>query len=102
MRRGAADGAPTLSLHHDHRHADGSEDRLSRYGGSAIAPGTATRQSFPADAFSRALFERENIPVSTTNVWAIEVHPGHLFAYELRRPNRFFRIEFDLSRPVSN
>jgi hypothetical protein len=34
-----------------------------------------------------------------TNVWAVEIVPGALFAYELRRPNRFFRIEADLSAP---
>jgi len=36
-----------------------------------------------------------------TNVWAIEVEPGHLFAYELRRPERHFRVEFDLTRPLA-
>jgi len=35
-----------------------------------------------------------------TNVWAVEVHPGKTYAYELRRPNRFFRVEFDLSKPL--
>jgi hypothetical protein len=30
----------------------------------------------------------------------MEIHPGRTFAYELRRPNRHFRVEFDLSRPV--
>jgi hypothetical protein len=26
---------------------------------------------------------------------------AYKFAYELRRPNRFFRVEFDLTAPVS-
>jgi hypothetical protein len=31
----------------------------------------------------------------------VEVRPSHsLFAYELERPGRFFRIEFDTSKPV--
>ena len=90
-----------LSLKHVHRHADGSEDRLSHYGGLARSDGTATRQEFPADAFSRQLFERENIPQSARNVWALEVSPGASFAYELRRPGRFFRVEFDLTEPVA-
>lgn len=89
-----------LSLKHDHRHADGSEDALSQYGGDATAPGTATRQEFPADAFSRELFAERNIPASVQNVWAMEIHPGRMFAYELRRPNRLFRVEFDLTRPL--
>jgi len=93
--------AAGLRLKHDHRHEDGSEDRLTQYGGDTAGPGTANRQEFPADAFSQALFRRENIPQSVTNVWAVEVQPGRLFAYELRRPNRHFRVEFDLTRPVA-
>lgn len=89
-----------LRLKHDHRHADGTEDVLTQYGGDTVGPGTAERQEFPVDAFSQALFTRENRSVSNTNVWAVEVHPGQTFAYELRRPNRHFRVEFDLSRPV--
>lgn len=90
-----------LRLKHDHRHEDGSEDVLTQYGGDTVSAGTAERQTFPADAFSRELFQRENIPVSMANVWAMEVVPGRLFAYELRRPNRHFRVEFDLTRPVA-
>ncbi|MGZ8286702.1 MAG: hypothetical protein ACXW27_11280 [Allosphingosinicella sp.] len=89
-----------LRLKHDHRHADGSEDKLTQYGGDTIREGTPGRQEFPADAFSKALFARENIPVSTANVWAMEVD-GRVFAYELRRPGRFFRVEFDLTRPLA-
>lgn len=90
-----------LRLKHDHRHEDGSEDKLSRYGGDTASQGTASRQEFPADGESKALFLREDRAVSVTNVWAMEVHPGRLFAYELRRPGRFFRVDFDLARPVS-
>ena len=89
-----------LAIGHDHRHEDGSADRLSGYGGVTVAEGTETRQEFPADRFSRELFESEGLSASTTNVWAVEVHPGRLFAYELRRPGRFFRVEFDLSRAL--
>ena len=35
-----------------------------------------------------------------TNVWAVEVITGQLFAYELRRENRYFRVEFALGEPV--
>jgi hypothetical protein len=93
--------AAGLRLKHDHRHEDGSEDRLTQYGGDTVAPGTAARQEFPADAFSRDLFMRENSPQSVPNVWAMEAEPGRLFAYELRRPGRFFRVDFDLSRPIA-
>lgn len=92
-----ADG---IRLKHDHRHADGTEDVLSQYGGDTIAAGTAARQDFPADAFSRTLFLGRGNPASVDNVWAVEIEPGRLFAYELRRPNRHFRVEFDLTRPL--
>lgn len=89
-----------LRLKHDHRHEDGSEDVLTQYGGDTANAGTDMRQEFPADAHSRDLFTANNIPASVTNVWAVEVHPGEIFAYELRRPNRHFRVEFDLTQPV--
>jgi hypothetical protein len=89
------DGA-ALKLTHVHAHG-GIEDALSGYGGATIDAGTSIRQQFPADAFSRALFEAQGRAVSVANVWAIEIEPTNRFAYELRRPNRFFRIEFNLS-----
>ncbi len=89
-----------LRLKHDHRHEDGSEDVLTQYGGDTANAGTAERQEFPADQHSRDLFVANNIPQSVTNVWAVEVHPGQTYVYELRRPNRHFRVEFDLTRPV--
>ncbi len=92
-----------LRLKHDHRHADGSPDALTDYGGDTAGPGTASRQEFPVDAESIALFRRSGREASVTNVWAVEVTETG-FAYELRRPAganaRFFRVEFDLTRPV--
>lgn len=89
-----------LSLKHDHRHKDGTPDALTQYGGVTVAPGTATRQEFPADPYSVELFVRNKIPQSVTNVWAMEARP-EVFAYELRRPGRFFRVEFDLTHAVA-
>lgn len=90
-----------LRLKHDHRHEDGLEDAVTQYGGDSGEGGSAKRQFFPADGFSKELFEREGLNVSVTNVWAIDHDPSSdLFAYEMRRPNRFFRVEFDLSAPV--
>jgi hypothetical protein len=88
-----------LRLKHDHRHEDGSEDVLSQYGGDTATPGTTQRQDFPADAFSKTLFQEKGNPASVTNVWAVEV-TDTVFAYELRRPNRHFRVEFDLTKPL--
>jgi hypothetical protein len=88
-----------LRLKHVHRHADGVEDKLSQYGGDTMSGGTAVRQEFPADQFSKDLFQREGNPASVTNVWAMEVTDA-MFAYELRRAERFFRVEFDLTAPL--
>lgn len=86
-----------LRLKHDHRHADGSEDAVTQYGGDTRDAGIATRQEFAADAHTASL-----IPAAATNVWTIEVLPGSRFAYALRREgtDRRFRVEFDLTRPV--
>jgi hypothetical protein len=90
-------------LKHDHRHEDGSPDALTMYGGDSRGTGTATRQEFPADAQSMAMFTAQGRSVSNANVWAIEVS-DRIFVYELRRPpgpgERFFRVEFDLTRPI--
>lgn len=100
----SADG---LRLKHDHRHDDGSEDAVTRYGGDTLSAGTARVQDFPVDAYSIALFEREGLAASLTNVWRMEVDPadasGARFTYQLTRrndPTRLFRVEFDASRAV--
>lgn len=91
-----------LRLKHDHRHADGTSDATTMYGGDTAAAGTALRQEFPVDADSVATFRREGLTASVTNVWAMEVEPGRRFLYELSRPGgRLFRVEFDLSKPVA-
>jgi hypothetical protein len=92
-----------LRLKHDHRHADGSEDAMTQYGGDTADAGTALRQEFPVDPSSIALFEAQGRAVSTTNTWAIEIEPGKRYLYELSRPGgRLFQVEFDLSAPVAN
>lgn len=104
-RTGTAAG---LRLKHNHRHADGQPDAMTRYGGDTVAPGSAAVQEFPVDAESVALFRAEGRTVSVTNVWRVEVSPAASpnarFAYQLIRqpPNaRNFRVEFDLTRPIA-
>lgn len=90
-----------LRLKHDHRHADGSADKVTQYGGDTVEAGTAGRQAFPVDAASVAMFQREGLAASVSNTWALEVAPGRSFVYELSRPGgRLFRVEFDLATPV--
>ena len=92
---------PGLRLKHDHRHEDGSDDAVTMYGGDTASLGTATRQEFPVDEFSKAMFLREGLDASLTNTWAMELQPERTFVYELSRPGgRLFQVEFDLTRPV--
>lgn len=96
-----AEGETRLRLKHDHRHEDGTDDATTMYGGDSVAAGTAERQEFPVDDFSIALFEKEGLPASVTNTWAMELQPGEEFVYELARPGgRLFRVEFDLTKAI--
>ena len=101
--------AAGLRLKHDHRHDDGTADKVTMYGGDTADAGTAGRQSFPVDAESIASFRANGLDRSVTNVWSVEVSdrrdPAPTFVYELRRAPgptaRLFRVEFDLSREVA-
>ena len=88
-----------LRLKHDHRHEDGSEDAVTQYGGDTIYEGARSRQVFPVDQYSIDMFLREGLDVSIVNIWAVEINNA-TFAYELSRPNRHFRVEFDVTKPV--
>jgi len=87
-----------IQLKHDHRKPDGSDDKITQYGGDTFAKGTPIRQEFVADKYTADL-----LPASGKNIWAMEIEPGRRFIYELRREHedRFFRVEFDLSHSVS-
>ena len=56
-----------LLLKHDHRHPDGTPDKVTMYGGWATE-GDALRQRFSADEETAKL-----IPEAATNVWTIEM-----------------------------
>jgi len=94
-----------LRLKHDHRHEDGAADAVTFYGGDTDAPGVAQAQEFPVDGTSIAMFRANDLAASVTNVWRVEVDPvgtaGGRYAYQLQREGRLFRVEFDLTRPVT-
>ena len=92
--------ATGLRLKHDHRHADGKPDAVTLYGGDTAGGGTATRQSFPVDAESIAMFNATGRSVSTTNIWSVETTDTG-FTYGLDRQGRHFRVAFDYTRPVT-
>jgi len=89
-----------LRLKHDHRDEAGEIHGYHMYGGDTAGPGTAERQEFPVDQESIDQFIAGGATVSTANVWAMEIRPGRTFVYELSRPGRLFRVEFDLTRTV--
>lgn len=88
-----------LTLKHDHRHEDGTPDKVTMYGGAATNGGTMSMQMFPADQQTADV-----LPAAAANVWWIELVPGEHFTYNLRRmgTDRFFSIRFDLKNPVKS
>ncbi|HEX7151655.1 MAG TPA: hypothetical protein VF618_09225 [Thermoanaerobaculia bacterium] len=86
-----------LRLKHDHRHEDGSEDRVTQYGGDTRTADGLTLD-FYADAHTAQL-----LPAAATNIWTLAIDPKRTFTYGLRREaqGRRFRVEFDLTRPVA-
>jgi hypothetical protein len=89
-----------LSLKHDHRQKNGSNDKSTMYGGHTTDAGWAEMQSFPADQYSKELFVTQGIPQSVGNIWQMYIYPEK-FTYRLIRQGREFRVDFDLTKPVS-
>jgi hypothetical protein len=89
-----------LSLKHDHRLKDGTDDPVTMYGGHTRGAGYNQIQSFPADQYSKNLFAKQSLPQSITNTWQVYIYPD-MFSYRLVREGREFRVNFDLTKPIS-
>lgn len=89
-----------LSLKHDHRHKDGTDDLVTMYGGHTSDAGYNQIQSFPVDQYSKELFALQGLPQSITNTWQVYIYP-EMFSYRLVREGREFRVDFDLTKPIS-
>jgi hypothetical protein len=87
----------TIRLKHDHRHADGTEEEISQYGGDAPVPGLHTRQIFPADAHTARI-----LPDRADNFWFFDFVDDETLHYGVHWPKHghSVRIEFDLSTPI--
>jgi len=85
-----------ILLKHDHRHKDGTEDKVTMYGGKTTNAGQFTIQIFPADEETKSL-----IPAASTNVWWITLNDKE-FTYNLRRLGtpRVFKVAFDLTNEI--
>lgn len=89
-----------LSLKHDHRQKNGEYDKSTMYGGHTVDAGWANVQSFPADQYSKELFARLGNPQSNSNIWQMYIYP-QTFSYRMIREGREFRVDFDLTKPVT-
>lgn len=87
-----------IKLKHDHRHEDGSPDKITQYGGVASNLGLPNMQVFPADQETQEL-----IPLAAGNVWWISLD-DESFTYNLRRigTDRFISVKFDLTKTVES
>jgi hypothetical protein len=87
-----------ILLKHDHRHEDGSEDKVTQYGGKTTNSGTASFQFFPADQETYEL-----IPRAASNIWWVTLDEK-VFSYNLRRigSETVFSVLFDLTKTVEN
>ncbi len=85
-----------IELKHDHRHEDGSHDKVTMYGGTSTNSGTQNMQVFPADQETVDV-----IPAAFSNAWWITVD-GNAYTYNLRRlgSDRLFTVSFDLTKEV--
>lgn len=83
-----------LLLKHDHRHADGTPDEITHYGGYALKPGSSFQQSFPADVYTANL-----IPAAAANEWTLVIQPDKkILSYILKRDGQLrFQADFDLN-----
>jgi hypothetical protein len=93
-----------IELKHDHRHEDGTSDKVTMYGGTTTNAGESTRQFFPADEETTRVVAapQGRVPSAAANVWWIELVPGEFFSYNLRRlgGDRLFTVKFDLSKEI--
>lgn len=87
-----------ITLRHDHRHADGSEDTITQYGGTTVNRGSAAVQVFPGDQLTAEVIAGSGI----SSVWQMTIAPGQRLIYAGNRVGtpRGFQIDFDLSRAV--
>jgi hypothetical protein len=86
-----------LRFRHDHRHADGTPDEVTLYGGYATNAGDALVQYFPADEYTCQL-----IDYACKNEWVVMLNKEKtLFSYILSLDGVMrFQADFDLTRPL--
>ncbi|NEW80186.1 MAG: hypothetical protein GZ086_12345 [Gelidibacter sp.] len=86
----------SIELKHDHRHEDGTHDKVTMYGGTTTNSGTPNMQVFPADQETASV-----IPAAFSNAWWITIDSTS-YTYNLRRlgSDRVFTVSFDFTKVV--
>lgn len=87
-----------LSLKHDHRNSDGTEEKLTQYGGTSSNVGLENLQMFSADEYTAYI-----LPKAASNIWWFTIEEES-FTYNLRRigSDRLFSVRFDLKQTIEN
>ena len=90
------DEAKIMSLKHDHRKPDGTDEEVTQYGGISPNQGLGNIQMFPADIYTSTI-----LPAAATNLWWFTLDETSL-SYNLRRigSDRVFSVKFDLTKEV--
>ena len=85
-----------MQLKHDHRLKDGSEDKITQYGGTSTNTGLDSIQFFPADQYTSNL-----IAYAANNVWWVTIDATS-FTYNLRSigTDRLFSVKFDITKEI--
>ena len=92
-----------LRLKHVHRHRDGSRGRAQPLWRRQQRAGQRRPAGFPRRRLlPRPLRAREDSGIDHQCLDAGDRVRAGALAYALRRPNRHFRVEFDLTRPIAN
>ena len=83
-----------LRFRHDHRHADGTPENLSLYGGFHTTGGNAFTQVFPADEYTCNM-----APAICDNEWTLSFNEDlSAFSYILNKAGeKVFQLDFDLT-----
>lgn len=85
-----------ITLKHDHRKENGTEDEVTMYGGSTSNTGFATMAVFPADQETL-----DRIPYAGSNIWWVTLSDTE-FTYNLKRigGKGEINVSFDLTNPI--
>lgn len=86
-----------ITLKHDHRHENGTSEKITFYGGTNTNHGFKDFQMFPADQETASL-----IDYASTNIWWITLDEK-TFSYNLQKAGSKtpFNVYFDLTKEIA-